>query len=101
MLNRIGPSALGVPWPKRLGKQTPLRKLVKTKLQKDFELKSHKAAVARLEKQLRDAMDKQYFSSSLQPRTSIDGFILPTADAITEWFTSALKGRATTTTASR
>ena len=32
MLNRIGPSALGVPWPKRLGKQTPLHKLMKTKL---------------------------------------------------------------------
>ncbi len=70
---------------------------MKTKLQQDFESQSHKAAVSRLENQLRDAKNKQYFSSSLQARTTIDSFIIPTADAITEWFTSALKGRAKTT----
>ncbi|MDC0261206.1 hypothetical protein OAK65_03710 [Synechococcus sp. AH-551-N17] len=70
---------------------------MKTKLQIDFEYQSHKAAVARLEKQLREAKDKYYFSSSLQARTTIDSFVLPTADAITDWFESALKGRAKTT----
>ena len=63
--------------------------MIKTNLQKDFEYQSHKAAVARLEKQLREAKGKQYFSSSLQARTTIDSFVIPTANTITSWFTEA------------
>ena len=80
-----------------MGNKPLFNKLIKTKLQQDFELQSHKAAGARLEKQLREAKDKQYFSSSLQARTTIDSFILSTAEAITQWFTSVLKARAKTT----
>ncbi|WP_115014955.1 DNA-directed RNA polymerase [Synechococcus sp. UW140] len=71
--------------------------MIKTNLQKDFEYQSHKAAVARLEKQLREAKDKQYFSSSLQARTTIDSYVIPTSNAITDWFSEALQGRAKTT----
>lgn len=80
-----------------LGFQTPFNKMIKTDLQKDFEYQSHKAAVARLEKQLREAKDKQYYSSSLQARATIDTYVIPTADAITSWFTEAKEGRARTT----
>ena len=51
---------------------------MKTKLQIDFEYQSLKAAVPRLEKQLRGVKDKYYFSSSPQSRTTIDSFVLPT-----------------------
>lgn len=65
-----------------------------SKIQRDFEIKSHKKAIEKLERQVREAKDKAYFSSTIQARASIKQLLLPTADILTDYYTELAKGRA-------
>lgn len=65
-----------------------------SKLQKDFEIKSHERAVAKLKRQLQEAKDKAYFSSTAQARATIKELLLPSADILTDYYTKIAAGRA-------
>ncbi len=65
-----------------------------TKLQKDFEIKSHKDAIKKLEKQVRDAKERSYFSSTIQARATIKELLLPTAETLVDYYTEIASGRA-------
>ena len=57
-------------------------------------MKSHQIAVAKLERQVRDAKDKSYFSSTAQARATIKELLLPSATILTEYYEAIASGRA-------
>ena len=65
-----------------------------SKIQLDFELKSHHDANEKLKRQVREAKEKAYFSSTIQARMTTNQLLLPTADILTDYFTQASQGRA-------
>ena len=65
--------------------------------QKDFEKQSHIDAVNKLKKQVRQAKEKSYYSSTMAARTTIKQYALPTAEYLVDYYTKVSRGRATTT----
>ena len=66
------------------------------KRQKEFELDGHNDAIRDLDKQLNDAKQKAYFSSTLQARETIKYLALPMKQELINWLHELCKGRAVT-----
>ncbi len=65
--------------------------------QLDFEKQSHIDAINKLKKQVQQAKEKAYFSSTIQARATIQEYAIPTSNLLIEYYEAILKGRATTT----
>ena len=64
--------------------------------QQKFEIDSHNRAVKKLERDLVEAKQKAYFSSTLQARQSITQWALPLADELIDYLKTHADGRAST-----
>ena len=64
--------------------------------QRHFEIENHYRAVKRMEREVQNAKNKAYFSSTEQARASISTWALPLAEQLQEWIDKHNKARAST-----